>query len=598
MRKKQLTTSALALMIILPSFLSVPAEAATEGKVSSKDEVVYATLDADGNLDHIYVVNTFEVERAGKILDYGQYKNVKNLTDLSEVEQEGQEVKADAPEGKFTYQGNMEEGTELPWDVSVSYTLDGKEVDPTLLAGKSGHLEIMIDTAKNTGGNPVFYENYLMQVSLSLPNTYENIEAADGMVANAGKNKQITFTVLPGKEKKLSVEADVKDFEFKGVELAAVPSTLPIDATGTEGMTGDLSELSDAIGKLNDGVAELENGVSQLNNGAASLRDGSSQYRSGIGELNGSSSQLVGASGSIKEALAAINQSLSSQSAGADLSSLNELPAGLEKLANGLKETANGMRTLRDNYSQAFAALDGAIKEIPASQVTEEEIAALRNSAANKEVVDKLAASHLAAQKVKGTYASVNGAFAAVEPSLNQMSGAVTEISGQLTAISTDLSASLKDTNLNGLAELQKGLGQLSAKYGDFHSGLVGYTNGVDQLASSYGKLHSGITELAGGTSQLKNGVSELHDGTTELYQETKDLPEKMQAEINKMMDEYDKSDFKPVSFVSEKNEKVSSVQFVIKTESIEKEEKKVKKAEPEKEKGFWELFLDLFKQG
>ncbi|MBH9967321.1 YhgE/Pip domain-containing protein [Bacillus enclensis] len=596
MRKKRLTYSALALMLFLPSFLSVPVQAATEGKVSSKDEVVYATLTADGGLDHIYVVNTFDVARAGKILDYGRYSSVKNLTDLKELNQEGKKIEMEAPEGKFTYQGNMSEETELPWDVKVSYVLDGQKVDPSELAGKSGHLEINIDTAENTSGDSIFYENYLLQVSLSLPNTYEIIEAGDGMVANAGKNKQVTFTVMPGKEKKLTVEADVKDFEFKGVEIAAVPSTLPIDTTGTEGMTDDMSELSDAIGQLNNGVAELEDGVSQLNNGAAGLQDGSSQVKNGLGELNGSSSQLVGASSSIRDALGTINNSLSGQSAEVDLSSLNELPAGLNQLAGGLNETAAGMTKLKDNYSQAYAALDGAIKEIPASQVSEEDIAALRESAANPEVVDKLAASHAAAQKVKGTYDSVNQAFAAVEPSLNQMNGAVKEISGQLTSISNNLSASLKETDMSGLAELQKGLSQLSGQYGKFHSGLVSYTNGVGELSANYGKLHSGIAELAGGTSELSGGVNELHDGTSELHQETKDLPEKMQAEIDKMLAEYDKSDFKPVSFVSSENKKVSSVQFVIKTESIEKEEKKVKKAEPEKEKGFWELFLDLFR--
>ncbi|MGM0842721.1 MAG: YhgE/Pip domain-containing protein [Bacillota bacterium] len=596
MRKKQLRYSALALMLFLPSFLSVPAQAAMEGKVTSKDEVVYATLDAAGDLDSIYVVNTFEVARAGKILDYGEFSSVKNLTDLKKLELEGQKIEMDAPEGKFTYQGNMNEDTKLPWNVTVSYSLDGKKIDPSQLAGKSGHLEINIDTAENKNAGTVFYENYLLQVSLNLPNTYENIEAADGMVANAGKNKQITFTVMPGKEKKLSVEADVADFEFEGVQIAAVPSTLPIDTTGTEGMTDDISELSDAIGKLNTGVADLKNGVSQLNDGASSLRDGSAQYKNGISELNGSSSQIVGASNSIGDALRTINQSLAANPAEMDLSALNELPAGLTQLADGLTQAANGLSTLQQNYSQAYAALDGAMSGIPASELSEEKIAALYESGADPQVVDKLVESHQAAQRVKGTYASVKEAFAAVEPTLNQVSVSVNEMSGQLTSISNNLSASLKETDMSGFAQLQEGLGELSANYGNFHSGLVRYTEGVGQLSTSYGKLHSGIAELAGGTNELEGGVADLHNGTSELHQETKNLPEKMQEEINKMMAEYDKSDFKPVSFISSKNEKVSSVQFVIKTESIEKEEQDTKKAEPKKEKGFWELLMDLFK--
>lgn len=87
------------------------------------------------------------------------------------------------------------------------------------------------------------------------------------MVANAGKNKQITFTVMPGQEEEFTVEAEVENFEFTGVDIAAVPSTLPIDTSEMESMTDDMSALSDAIKGLNDGVADLKSGVSQLNNG-------------------------------------------------------------------------------------------------------------------------------------------------------------------------------------------------------------------------------------------------------------------------------------------------------------------------------------------
>ncbi|TYS17032.1 YhgE/Pip domain-containing protein [Rossellomorea vietnamensis] len=596
MRKKQIRYTALAAMVFLPSFLSQPALAATEGNVASKDEVIYATLNASGNLDNIYVVNTLEVEKAGEILDYGKYSSVKNLTDLAEINQEGQKIEMEAPEGKFYYQGNMDKETELPWNVNVSYQLDGKKVKAEELAGKHGHLEISVEITENEKGDAAFYENYLLQVSLAMPNTYQDIEAPDGMVANAGKNKQITFTVMPGEEETLSVEANVENFEFSGVEIAAVPSTLPIDASGTGSMTEDMSELSSGIKKLNDGVGELETGIAELHNGSAGLQDGSAQYKNGISEVNGYSAGLVNGSASIRDALADINQSLSGQSADMDLSSLSELPAGLKGLAGGLTEVSAGLTALQENYAGAYAALAGAINEIPAGQVSEEQIAALYESGADTAVVDQLAASYAAAQKVKAVYGQVQEAFAAVEPALTELSGSVSTISGQLTKTADSISASLQETDMSGLAELQKGIASLSAEYGEFHSGLAGYTNGVGNLASSYSELHSGIVDLTGGTSELQNGVGDLHDGTAELYKETKDLPAQMQEEIDKMISEYDKSDFEPVSFVSSENENVSSVQFVIKTQSIELEEQEEKKAEPEKEKGFWELFMDLFK--
>ncbi len=599
MRKKKLLYAVLAGMIFLPSFLGNASGvwAEDERNVRSKEEVVYATLKANGDLGPIYVVNTLEVAKAGEILDFGNYKTVKNLTDRTELQQEDERVVADVEqEGKFYYQGDLEEGTELPWDVTVTYLLDGSKVEPTELAGESGHVEIQVETRANENMDSVFYENYLLQVSLTLPNTYKNIEASSGgMQANAGKNKQITFTVMPGKEEQLSVEADVDNFEFNGVEIAAVPSSLPIDTTGTEGMTDDMAELSDGIGQLNDGVSELQDGVSQLNDGAGKLRDGSGKYKNGISQLNGSSSQLVGASNSIKEALGTINRELSGGAADVDLSSLMELPAGLRELAKGLNETANGLATLQENYGAAYAALDGAITEIPAGDLSEAEITSLYESGADPAVVDRLAANYAAAQKVKGTYAQVREAFAAVEPSLTQVDGAVRGMSGTLTTIADELSASLKETDLSGFAELTKGMETLAANYNQFHSGLVSYTNGVGELSTSYSQLHSGLIGLTDGTSELSSGVDELSEGTKELHSETKNLPEKMQAEIDKMIQEYDKSDFKPVSFVSEENEKVTSVQFVIKTEAIKMEEKKTKEAEPEKKKGFWTLLKELF---
>ncbi len=122
------------------------------------------------------------------------------------------------------------------------------------------------------------------------------------------------------------------------------------------------------------------------------------------------------------------------------------------------------------------------------------------------------------------------------------------------------------------------------------------YTGGVGQLSKSYQKMHQGILKLSGGTGDLDNGVAELHNGTRELYESTSDLPEQMKEEVDRMISEYDKSDFEAFSFVSDQNKNVNLVQFVIKTESIIKEEPKTKEVEEKEAKGFWEKLIDLFK--
>src|SRR5699024_4721766 len=149
---------------------------------------------------------------------------------------------------------------------------------------------------------------------------------------------------------------------------------------------------------------------------------------------------------------------------------------------------------------------------------------------------------------------------------------------------------------LDDLTELQKGVTTLASEYKSFHDGLVSYTGGLNSLATSYTKLDNGVQELSSGTSDLDRGVKELQDGTNELQQSTSDLPNQMQSELEELMEEFDFSDFKPKSFVSNENKNVNVVQFVLKTEQIEMEEPDTTDGAEVEEKGFWDRFLDLFR--
>ncbi|RDY70471.1 hypothetical protein DXT76_12870 [Halobacillus trueperi] len=163
--------------------------------------------------------------------------------------------------------------------------------------------------------------------------------------------------------------------------------------------------------------------------------------------------------------------------------------------------------------------------------------------------------------------------------------------------MSDQIGSSMENMDIGeSFKQLQEGLQSLSSKYGEFHSGLKEYTSGVDRLAGSYADIHSGIGSLTNGTAELENGAAKLHDGTSQLAANTSDLPGQMDSEIEQMVEEYDKSDFEPTSFVSEKNKKVGSVQFVIKTESIKKDEEQEEAPKKEEEKSFWDRLLDLFR--
>ena len=160
--QKVLPASLAALMMfsLIPPALA--AEDATE-----KEEIVYANLSSTGQVQAIYVVNAFDLEQPQTIHDYGAYTETKNLsTSDALIYQDGQ-VSISAPKGRFYYQGTLAE-RQLPWEIQVSYFLDGSPIDASTLAGSSGHLEIKMDIAKNSAETASFYENYALQATLAL----------------------------------------------------------------------------------------------------------------------------------------------------------------------------------------------------------------------------------------------------------------------------------------------------------------------------------------------------------------------------------------------------------------------------------------------
>ena len=111
----------LCLVSALMVTAAVPAYAAQTPESSEKEEVVYATLKADGSLDSTYVVNSFS---GGEITDYGDYSAVKMLNTDDPIQQQGDEITFSTDEEKVYYQGDLPDA-KLPWNISLTYSLDG-----------------------------------------------------------------------------------------------------------------------------------------------------------------------------------------------------------------------------------------------------------------------------------------------------------------------------------------------------------------------------------------------------------------------------------------------------------------------------------------
>ncbi len=567
--------------------------------IKNKSEVIYANLDAEGKINSVYAVNHFNMSQFGSIVDYGSYESVVNLSDTNSLHHSEDSVSFQTDKENFYYQGNMK-ATNLPWIFTISYYLDGEKTQPQDIPGKFGKLKIAIVTQQNEKIAPTFYENYMLQLSMTLDtDKCSNIEAPGATIARAGKNKMVVHTVMPENDADIHVTADVRDFTMAGIEISAMPFNMNMEMPETDDMINNFKELSDAIADLNTGVGGLTDGVADLKTGAVKLEKGSADFQKGLSQINENSGQLVGASAQINDALAEIASSLSSDLAGDDsLGDLNQLPQALTQLAQGLKEISGGLSILKDGFTPAYAALDTAINGIPASSITEEQIIALYASAPldHHDLISSLVDSYEAGLTAKGTYDHVKEAFDAVAPTNDVLSSSIDTISRALEVMSENIAESLSSIDaMEQIKHLSSGLTELSANYTEFHKGLTDYMDGVDELDVGYSSLHTGTSAFHDGVGELHSGAAKLHRGTNVLNVEVADMPNTIQSEIDELLKQYGGTDFEPISFTSPKNEHTAFVQFVLKSEAIEKQQEAEDIPDEPEKKTVWDRFLALF---
>ena len=578
----------LLVFVSLPSS-TIAKDNTNTGSYDSKDEVVYGNLNGDGTIHDLYVVNSFDINKPGKITDYGSYQAVRNLTNLSELIQTKDEVNFQVEEEEeFYYQGELD-NKPLPWDISITYLLDDEEVEANELAGKSGHLDIQISTSENKDVDPVFFENYLLQISLTMdPLIFDNIQAPEATEANEGKDKNFSFSIMPDQEEDLIISSDVTDLEMDPIDISAVPANIAMEDPDIGEMTSEMAELADGIKEINNGVAELADGISEWSNGASELKEGASAFQSGLQELDNSSGELIEGS---KQILGVMRDISGAMENAPDFDQWNDT-GELEELPHALRETAGEIK----DYSNNIDEVNDELNQIPEEEIpsiSENQFQEIREMLEENEVDEEILNNIDQLEKWYQTSEDMQDLDLDIP---DDATGVMNDMVSELESLADEIENNLNNLDqLEDLEELSNGITTMAEEYESFHEGLVSYTEGVHELNQSYNEIDSGINELTNGASSLKDGVTELQEGTQALEEETADLPHDMESELDELMEEFDFSDFEPTSFVSDKNEKVDVVQFVLQTEKIKPSEPE-KSTEEEEEKSLWDRFLDLFR--
>lgn len=568
--KKTSRFLALFLTATLVVSTGIPVTAMAAEPNTPKEEVVYINLNADGSVKEINVVNIFDLNEDGEIVDYGKYQSLRNMTTTDGIKYSDGTVTIDAPAGKLYYEGKLDSNV-IPWNISIHYYMDGTEYTGEEIAGMSGAFKMTMDITENSSCKGNFFDGYALQASVTLDtNQCENISAPDATIANVGSDKQLTYTILPGKGAEIEITADVSNFEMDAVSINGIPLNLSIEVDDEELME-QVTDLLEAIEELDDGAGELQDGVSELQDGVQTdLQDGVSELQDGASQLYSGAAALQSGGTSLQSGAAGLQSGAASLDEG--IQSLNE---GIGQIQSALNSLNAQSETLTDGSSEFKAALGQLQSALDGVSVTSEDLSKLVTASSSiKSGIDDLVSGITSLQQNVGyaAYKAVmnqngldidslkSGNAEAIE-SINSLLGQVDSIEAalqamgisedaispwksQCVALANQLVSLLQANNagingtesylntvsqslsslLDGATELQTSYATFDSKIGELADALGNLTyqmsslaSAVNSLVAAYDELDSGITSYTGAVAQIVAGYSQVSNGAAQL---------------------------------------------------------------------------------
>ena len=531
-----------------------------------KEETVYVIADSNGNAtkqivsDHLINQND-----AASLEDASDLKDIENVKGDETFTQNGSKLTWQADGNDIFYQGTSEK--ELPVTEQITYYLDGKEISPEELAGKSGKVTIRFDytnhettTAEIGGKEEEINVPFVTLTGMVFDDSFTNIEVSNGKVISDGKNKIVVGYALPGLKDSLNVDesdfdsdisipdyfevtAQVEDFSLEMTMTVAMNATNFISADGEDpttsiedmldSLTDATNQLQDGSGELAEGMDTLKNKMGEFSNGVLSLQDAITAYTDGAVTLNNGIGTLNNGIGSLKSGIDTLADNVP-----ALVSGVGQLKAGTDSAADGAKNLAAGAAQVSDGVNQLAGTIQGMGSTLEASKqgvkdnftntagmdydTAKATVEALKGAQANLE-------TGIDYEVQAATYLTVDGTTAADE-TYQQLKGAASQyyagVSQALAAqgmnynITNAKEASLVIASLGDtIATLQNGMGQVDGAVAALDQVQANLSNG--DTATKLSQLVQGAADVAKGASDLSTGVSTIQAGITQLNDKT-----------------------------------------------------------------------------
>lgn len=369
---------------------------------TTKDETVYIISDAKGNAGKVIVEEWLKNKDGADMLeDVSDLEHITNVKGDETFTQDGDRLVWQAEGRDIYYEGTTSK--QVPVTQRVTYYLDGNEVEPQDLAGKSGKVTLRFDyenhaktTVHQDSGDVEVYVPFTVMTGMILNDDFTNIEISNGRVISDGKNNIVVGMAMPG----LSESLQKKDGEFDSsiefpdyVEVSADVENFSLEMTASIAMSGllsdmslsdmDLSELENSIDELEDGSGQLEDGSKQIRDGLDTLKDSMGDFKSGASDLRNGINDYTDGAKKLNEGLKTLSTSVGTMAKGADTldTSAKTIAEGVKMLDKALnsqmseKEQAAAKRLVRAQFaegSEAYNLISTSASENFKSTITSE----------------------------------------------------------------------------------------------------------------------------------------------------------------------------------------------------------------------------------
>ncbi len=563
------------------------------------DETVYAIYDASGKWEKTIVIDWLRIVANGKVIIEDVFKGTKaeNLKGSEKpVIKNGFIRWTLNVNGERDFYYRIDTRREPPLSVEVKYFIDGKEVDPEELAGKSGKLKIVVKVKNklrkivpvpytNADGRVVerkeeIFVPLLTTVNLSfLSSRFDNIKTEGGLLNVSGEKTSIMWMLFPQGEEEAIIEMDGKNIELDPIMISAFPQLLESREIEMENQFEQLKEGLEGLSILSGaqikvlGYLEKRIDVSKFSQFASissqfkSFQGGISSLYNGLDGIN----QLL--NGQIT-ALEGIVQGINSD----QFSSLTDLSNAIDDLSTGLKSIKTGLEGISaglDGLIQSNEELSQLANERAAYYGSDTTLTALANGlSAQRSELNNLKAGLNAIIISLDEVVAATDLISSQSQSFNQIPAAFEEIRKSLIAIING--GNIGGSNLPGLRTTSERVKQISIALGQSSSAISkigGQFEALSEIPQMLLVLKETLIALQSGGILQENylpGLKQSEDALNEMATGVGEGLEKirfgtsLKEVLQKEAENYD-------TFIGKPENANGRVRFILKIEGIKR---------------------------